>query len=346
MRLGALTGDNGCKGSFFTKMNNIMKKLLIECLLLLAVLIACPCAGAAGFDINTDGNVDSLDYRLLSERILDKNAAYEARFDIDGNGTVDAVDLNRLIREMNRVLVVPVRDGVVIRMIMVESGTFILGATKEQGADATTDEVAHNVTLTKDYRIAETVVTEQLWSAVMDTTAAPVASLKPKVRITWHDCKAFVTELNKRTGLTFRLPTEAEWEFAARGGRLGRGYHYNPKDTASWGYKYAGSDNVDEVAWHRWNSDLEAHTVALKKPNELGLYDMNGNVYEWCEDWFALFTTAAATNPKGPATGVGRVIRGGSYTTEQNYCRVTSRSGYQPGSCVSTLGFRLAMDAK
>lgn len=324
----------------------MMKMMKWRWMALVAVLLLGVQARAVEHDLNGDSNVDSLDYRLLAMRIIDKTADYDVRYDIDGNGTIDAVDANLLMNEMKRVKEFNV-NGIKFRMVLVEAGTFTMGATAEQGGEVTGyEKPAHKVTLTKDYRIGETEVTQELFVAVMDTNYSRYNDdLKHPVEcVTWNDCKTFIAKLNELTGAKFRLPTEAEWEFAARGGRRGTGYHYVATDSATYGYKYAGSDNIDEVAWY-WNtSDIETHVVGKLKPNELGLYDMSGNVWEWCEDWFGSYTSAAATDPKGPSTGVGRVIRGGSFREEGTICRMSYRSGYQPGSNNLGIGFRLAME--
>ena len=167
--------------------------------------------------------------------------------------------------------------GVSFKMIRVEGGTFIMGATPEQKDDAVRNEKpAHQETVSTFY-IGETPVTNLLWATVMgsdsDSKSLNADSLFHPVNYkSWHECKTFIEKLNELTGKQFRLPTEAEWEYAARGGRLSKGY------------KYSGSNNIDEVAWYNGNSDSKLHAVALKKPNELGLYDMSGNVGEWCQD--------------------------------------------------------------
>ena len=229
--------------------------------------------------------------------------------------------------------------GVQFKMIRVDGGTFTMGATSEQSDDAWDDEKpTHQVTLSS-YYIGETEVTDELWEAVMNTN--PSSSKSPKQGVSWEDCQDFITKLNSLTGENFRLPTEAEWEFAARGGNKSRGY------------KYAGSDNVDDVAWCPKNT-YDPHPVATKQPNELELYDMSGNVREWCNDWYGSYSSTAQTNPTGPTSGSYRVFRGGSfeyYDNERKYtsdlytndCRISRRQYSIISSHGYDQGFRLAL---
>ena len=140
-----------------------------------------------------------------------------------------------------------------------------------------------------------------------------------------------IPALYEKTGRTFRLPTEAEWEYAARGGNKSKGH------------MYSGSDEIDEVAWYMGNSGGETHPVKGKKANELGLYDMSGNVWEWCSDWFGFYSSGAQTNPQGPDKGLRRVLRGGSFGYEARYCRVSSRIPCTPNTSSYIVGFRLVL---
>jgi formylglycine-generating enzyme required for sulfatase activity len=205
-------------------------------------------------------------------------------------------------------------NGVSFKMIRVDGGTFTMGATSEQGDDAgDCEKPAHQVTLSS-YYIGETEVTQELWLAVMGSNPSYFSgSKKPVERVTWNDCQDFITKLNGLTGQNFRLPTEAEWEFAARGGNKSRGY------------KYAGSNTIDNVAWYCDNSDFETHNVAAKSANELGLYDMSGNVWEWCQDWYGSYSSSSQTNPTGPNSGNGRVFRNGGFDFLAVGCRVSYR---------------------
>ena len=223
-------------------------------------------------------------------------------------------------------------NGVSFTMVAVKGGTFTMGATSEQGSDAESDETpTHQVTLS-DYMIGETEVTQELWKAVMGSNPSFFSGTNlPVERVSWDDCQTFVTKLNQLTGRNFRLPTEAEWEYAARGGQKSKGY------------KYAGSNALSDVAWYRDNSSRKTHPVKQKKANEFGLYDMSGNVWEWCQDWYGNYSSSAQTNPKGPSSGSYRVNRGGSWDNGASNCRVANRYSDSPGDRYSSLGFRVVL---
>ncbi len=223
-------------------------------------------------------------------------------------------------------------NGVTFTMVEVKGGTFTMGATAEQGSDVESyEKPAHRVTLS-DYYIGKTEVTEGLWRAVMGSN--PSKYMKgdnyPVEYVSWNDCQTFITKLNSLTGETFRLPTEAEWEFAARGGTMSRGY------------KYSGGNTLSDVAWYFGNSGSAKHPVATKAANELGIYDMSGNVYEWCQDWYGSYSSAAQTNPTGPSTSSRRVDRGGCWADDARGCRVSDRDSDTPSFRNIFLGLRLA----
>ena len=223
-------------------------------------------------------------------------------------------------------------NGVSFDMIKVEGGTFTMGATSEQGNDAHySEKPAHQVTLS-DYYIGEKEVTQALWQAVMGSNPSSIkGNSNPVEYVSWNDCQEFIRKLNSLTARTFRLPTEAEWEFAARGGNESKGY------------KYSGSNSIDNVAWYTSNSSSKTHAVKTKSPNELGIYDMSGNVYEWCQDWYDYYSSNAQTNPKGPSSGSYRVLCGGSWFHDTSYCRVSARA-YDPPDCRGgNRGLRLAL---
>ena len=222
--------------------------------------------------------------------------------------------------------------GVSFKMVKVQGGTFTMGATPEQGSNVYKDEEpAHRVTLSS-YYIGETEVTQALWKAVMGTNPSKwQGDNLPVEKISWNDCQTFIQKLNQLTGRKFRLPTEAEWEFAARGGNSSRGY------------MYSGSNTNGDVAWYEGNSDNTTHDVKTKAPNELGLYDMSGNVGEWCQDSYGDYSSSAQTNPKGPTRGLGRVFRGGRWDSLARYCRTASRALTAPTDTHNFLGFRLAL---
>lgn len=221
-------------------------------------------------------------------------------------------------------------NGVSFTMVAVEGGTFQMGATSEQGSDAYSDEKpVHSVTLS-DYYIGETEVTQELWQAVMGNNPSTFSgSQRPVETVSWNDCQKFITKLNRLTGKNFRLPTEAEWEYAARGGNKSKGY------------KYSGSNTIGNVAWYEYNSNSRTHDVKTKTPNELGIYDMSGNVWEWCQDWFGSYSSGSQTNPTGPSSGSYRVLRGGCWNGDAKGCRVSYRSSNSPGRRNSNYGFRV-----
>ena len=231
-------------------------------------------------------------------------------------------------------------------MVFVKGGTFTMGATSEQGGDAESDEKpTHSVTLS-DFYIGKYEVTQSQWEAVMGTTVAQqrdkeykdwplrgVGPDYPMYYVSWEEVQTFIQKLNAKSGKKYRLPTEAEWEYAARGGNQSRGY------------KYSGSNDIGSVAWYTSNSSSKTHPVGQKQPNELGIYDMSGNVYEWCSDWYGNYSSSSQTNPTGPSSGSSRVLRGGSWSNNARYCRVSNRGIIIPSSHPDRHGFRLVLDA-
>ena len=224
-------------------------------------------------------------------------------------------------------------NGVTFEMIPVEGGTFTMGTTAEQGGEADDDEKpTHQVTLSS-YAIGKHEVTQALWQAVMGGNPSKFKgnNLRPVECVSWGDCQEFISKLNSITGKSFRLPTEAEWEFAARGGKKSKGY------------KYSGSNNLDEVAWYDGNSGNQTHPVGTKRPNELGIYDMSGNVWEWCSDYWGNYQSSPSTNPTGPSSGGDRVLRGGGWLDHARGCRVSYRCRGGPGGRDYGLGLRLVL---
>ena len=222
-------------------------------------------------------------------------------------------------------------NGVRFTMVAVKGGTFTMGATYDDAeVDAEVDEEpAHEVTLS-DYYIGQTEVTQALWEAVMGSNPSNhKGDNLPVENVSWDDCQVFIQKLNQLTGKQFRLPTEAEWEYAARGGRK------------SQGYKYAGDDYIGSVAWYSGNSGYETHPVATKQANELGIYDMSGNVWEWCSDWFGGYQSSSQRDPQGPSSGSRRVYRGGCSIFAWG-CRVSFRDCNTPDFCNTNLGLRLS----
>ena len=220
------------------------------------------------------------------------------------------------------------------KMVCVEGGTFTMGYTSEQGDDRDSDEKpAHSVTLSS-YYIGETEVTQALWKAVMGNNPSYFKGDNlPVEMVSWDDVQEFIKKLNRLTGRTFRLPTEAEWEYAARGGSKSRGY------------KYSGSNinNIEAVAWYEVNSCDKTHPVKGKQANELGLYDMSGNVWEWCSDRYGSYGSSSQRDPGGPTIGSLRVLRGGSWDGSSWYCRVFYRDNFAPDNRHDNIGFRLVL---
>lgn len=223
-------------------------------------------------------------------------------------------------------------NGVSFDMMMVKAGTFTMSATSEMKDPDSNEKPTHQVTLTNDYYIGKTEVTQALWKAVMGNNPSNFKGDNlPVEKVSWDDCQNFISKLNSLTGQNFRLPTEAEWEFAARGGNNSN--HY----------QYSGSNELGDVAWYDGNSGDKTHVVATKQPNELGLYDMSGNVLEWCSDWFGNYSTSSLTNPTGLNSGSYRVIRGGSRGCSAGRCRSSYRDYGAPGYGFGDLGLRLVL---
>ena len=256
-------------------------------------------------------------------------------------------------------------NGVTFEMVAVKGGTFTMGGTSEQGSDTYDyEKPTHSVTL-GGYYIGKFEVTQELWEAVMGSNPSySKGSNRPVERVSWYEAVEFCNRLSEETGRRpyysidkerkdpnneneddnlkwtvrvnpdadgFRLPTEAEWEYAARGGVKSRGY------------KYSGSNSISEVAWYNDNSGSKTHAVGTKSPNELGIYDMSGNVYEWCQDWYGSYGSGSQTNPQGASSGLYRVLRGGGCYINAGYCRVSNRFNYNPDYGFSIGGLRLAL---
>ena len=272
-------------------------------------------------DVNCDGKVNISDVSALIEIVLNDNPTVVAPNDL--------VTLSVLV------------DDVRFEMVYVEPGTFIMGASDNDTVAADREHPAHEVTLA-GYHIGTTEVTQQLWITIMGDNPSDFTDnlQRPVDYVSWEECQEFISKLNAKTGLNFRLPTEAEWEFAARGGNRSNGY------------TYSGSNDVTEVAWYCENSynqgmdspDFGPHPVGVLKPNELGLFDMSGNVMEWCQDNYALYGPEAQTNPTGPTNGYYKVTRGGSWGGDASACRVTYRgSGTAPSGKNHYRGLRLVL---
>lgn len=222
-------------------------------------------------------------------------------------------------------------NGVKFKMIAVKGGTFQMGATTELIKNSWPDELpVHGVTLS-DYYIGETTVTQELWESVMSSNPSRYKGLqRPVERVSWDDCQQFVKRLKELTGRNFRLPTESEWEYAARGGLKRRRY------------VYSGSNKLSEVGWYNKGFG-GTRDVKTKSPNELGIYDMSGNVLEWCHDWKCKYGSDSQINPTGPISGSYRVLRGGWWSSIAMHCRVSHRCKGKPGIKRPHIGFRLAL---
>ena len=232
--------------------------------------------------------------------------------------------------------------GLNMKMIYVEGGSFQMGATAEQGSEAESDELPVHTVQLESFYIAECEVTQAQWEAIMGTTIYRQRDLRdaswcifgegadvPMYYISWDEAQAFCRELSAMTGRTYILPTEAQWEYAARGGKHSKGY------------KYSGSYMVDAVAWYNQNSRSKANPVKQKRANELGLYDMSGNLFEWCYDWAGSYSSSPQNNPTGPSWGEKRVCRGGSWNHYARHCSVSFRGSGPPTGCSHDVGFRV-----
>ena len=247
--------------------------------------------------------------------------------------------------------------GVSFKMVRVEHGSFMMGAVNSN----LDERPMHRVTLTSDYYIGETQVTQALWEAVMGDNPSysegddPLEILReivggssnssyfrggdlPVESVSWDVCQEFIKKLNQKlskqlAGWRFELPTEAEWEYAARGGNKSNGF------------EFAGSNNIDYVAWYKGNSNSHTHPVKTKRPNVLGLYDMSGNVMEWCSDWHndVYYHVSPSSNPPGPNWGKERVLRGGSFANDSKFCRISCRAHNFPDYREKFIGFRLVL---
>ena len=293
-------------------------------------------------DMNDDGETTIADVTRLIGVVLKGNstiADYPAS-DLNGDGEITIADVTILIsRVLNNYTGSPVGaaltnylvNSVPFKMIKVDGGTFMMGLA----GDAIATPI-HQVTLSA-YSIGETEVTQALWETVMGSNPSSNKNdaMLPVENMIWDDCLEFATKLSRLTGRNFRLPTEAEWEFAARGGNK------------SQGYTYAGSNNLDEVAWYQSNSGSKTHIVATKAPNELGLYDMSGNVFEWIQDYYGDYPSEPQFNPQGPATGQYRVCRSSAYnrSNNNNWFKCGGRTYDSPSNNAYDTGLRLACDA-
>ena len=298
-------------------------------------------ANASQADFDGDGQGDACDPDDDNDGVADSSDRCPRKAgsssasgcpDRDGDGIADADDRCPDVAGIAAENGCP-RCAYCPEMVFVQGGTFQMGST-----DGENDEQPVHTVRVDDFYIGKYEVTQAQWRAVMGADP-PELKFKgcdncPVESVSWNDVQTFIRKLNEKTGKRYRLPTEAEWEYAARGGKKSRGY------------KYAGSNDPDEVAWHNGNSGSKTHPVGRKKPNELGLYDMSGNVWEWCRDWYDkdYYKNSPGNNPKGPSSGSYRVLRGGSWYSLPQLCRVANRDWVNPWLRGVNYGFRLAQD--
>jgi len=315
---------------------NVMRFLLliISCIPITAF------ASNIGGDVNNDGEVNIADVNAIIDVVL--GGSSNQRADVNYDGEVNIADVNTIINIIlggtaptpPDILKITV-NGQMFKMIKVEGGTFLMGALDSDNNASSNSKPAHQVTITGDYYIGRTEVTQNLWKAVMNSNPSDFTGNlnRPVESINWHDCQDFIIRLNKLTGMNFRLPTEAEWELAARGG----------KKTMYYWWPY-GNYSLNDVAWYYDNSNQITHSVGSKPANDLGLYDMLGNVWEWCLDYFSDYSNEALIDPIGPFNhGSSNIIRGGSWVDQYYTCSVVSR-GYHSYSKYNDIGLRLALD--
>lgn len=290
-------------------------------------------------DVNGDGYVTSADVTALYNYLLNDDTSSIVRGDLDGDGFITTGD----VTVVYNILLnggVPVKEftlnGVKFNMVDVEGGTFMMGAAaNDTGADSS-EKPAHQVTLTP-FIIGQTEVTQELWEEVMGNNPSyHIGTNMPVEQVSWNDCKAFITNLNQMfpiDGYEFNLPTEAQWEFAARGGNESKGY------------KYSGSNTIGDVAWYTGNSGSMSHQVATKAPNELGIYDMGGNVEEWCLDHYYNYSAAAQFDPNIYTYSSYPLInlRGGYFTAGESICRNTHRDSWDASQSSNEIGLRLVL---
>lgn len=223
-------------------------------------------------------------------------------------------------------------NGVEFVMVKVDGGNFTMGNKSRRGKEKYKKErPAHNVTVAS-YYIGETEVTQALWTAVMGSNPSNfVGDNRPVEQVSWSDAQLFIEKLNRLTGMNFRLPTEAEWEFAARGGNYCKGH------------KFSGGSSIAKVGWCAENSGMETHDVKSRDANELGIYDMSGNVAEWCNDWKGPYDSSIKVNPQGADMGIYRVLRGGSWVDNAFQCRIIARDSAKPEYAYKGNGLRLVL---
>ena len=272
-------------------------------------------------------------------KVVERVKIVEKDNDRDGDGIIDVMDkcpdewgelknegcpkqeINKISNSNKNEII----NNFTLKMILIQGGLFNMGSNNGNFDE----KPIHTVSISSFY-MATTEVTQELWNLFMDINPSNFKGDNlPVENVSWIDCQTFILKLNKFTGNEYRLPTEAEWEFAAKGGIYGSFFNYS------------GSNFIDDVGWCDANSQNITHPVAQKAANKLGLFDMSGNVSEWCSDWLGNYKNYEETNPSGPSTGTYRAFRGGGYILNEQCCRVSRRSGDLPESRYFSLGFRL-----
>ena len=321
-------------------MKNLIKLVFLPVLLLFSTPLF-----AQG---NYDFYLETAEKRLREGDCARAQASYDIYKEMAGKTNAD---LQRRINECKNPPVNPqsntTRHSAEPEMVFVQGGTFIMGCTSEQGNDCYGDEKPNHQVRLSDFYIGKYEVTQKQWREIMGSDIRQQRDKEgttnsiygegdnyPVYYISWNEVQEFISRLNARTGKNYRLPTEAEWEYAARGGNKSRGY------------KYSGSNMPLDVAWYKDNSVSTAHPVDTKQPNELGIYNMSGNVREWCYDWYGAYSSASQTDPAGPSSGTYRVNCGGSWGVSAQFVRVSSRNYNTPDTRYSSIGFRLACSSK
>ena len=285
-------------------------------------------------DVNEDGYVNVADVSTIYKYITSGDETYLSTSDVNGDGNINSGDVSTIYEIINNgaqpETIEYTVNGVTFKMVNVEGGTFAMGSNNNPD-----EQPIHQVTLSS-FAIGQTEVTQELWQAVMGDNPSYFNGnsygtdlQRPVEKVSWNDCQEFITKLNRLTGKNFRLPTEAEWEYVARGGA-------NSKN-----YAYSGSNTLDDVAWFCDNSGFVSHNVGTKQANELGVYDMSGNVWEWCQDWYDDYSAEAQVNPIGPFTGAERIQRGGSFEHDTWAFPLTFRNAMSPDYKHKSVGLRL-----
>lgn len=256
------------------------------------------------------------------------------RIQSERNEKTDKVEPNS-IEQANTILITV--GNLSFEMIFVEGGSFMMGTNIEVDKDAHDNELTERKVILCDFYIGKHAVTQELWGEIMGNNPSYYQKSKlnfPVENVSWFDCQEFIKKLNKKTSKTFQLPTEAQWEYAAKGGIAG-----NSNFTF-----YSGSNNIEEVAFCEQNCNKKPQEVGRLKPNKLGIYDLSGNVSEWCYDWFGAYQKESIENPIGAKKGTQRVVRGGSWCNFPEFCRTTARNAHYPDYKIGHLGLRIVLN--